>query len=59
MRYVKLNEDQKLKLNSREVGITSGPRNKETGKRENVYFCSSLVFSMAFGNETEKEFIEI
>ena len=59
MRYVKLTAEQSEKINSKQIGLTSGKRNKETGLREVVKFCSSLDFSIAFGQEEEKIFIEI
>jgi len=57
MLYVKITKEEALKLGSRQFGITSGKRNKETGERETIYFCSNLVFIQNF--EREKEFIEI
>ena len=57
MLYVKITKEEALKLGSREYGLTSGKRNKETGERETIYFCSNLVFIQNF--EREKEFITI
>jgi len=57
MLYVKITKEEALKLGSRQFGITSGKRNKETGERETIYFCSNLVFIQNF--EREKELIEI
>ncbi len=57
MLYVKITKEEALKLGSRQYGLTSGKRNKETGERETIYFCSNLVFIQNF--EREKEFIEI
>ena len=57
MLYVKITKEEALKLGSRQYGLTSGNRNKETGERETIYFCSNLVFIQNF--ERKKEFIEI
>ena len=57
MLYVKITKEEALKLRSREYGLTGGKKNKETGGREAVYFCSNLVFIQNF--EREKEFITI
>lgn len=59
MRYVKLTNEQASKINSKKVGLTSGKRNKETGIRPTVKFCSSLDFVKVFGYDVEREFIEI
>ena len=59
MRYVKLTSEQSSKINSRELGFTSGQKDKNTGKRENITFCSSVVFVKVFGHEVKKEFITI
>ncbi len=57
MLYVKITKEEALKLNSKEYGLTSGKKDKETGKRETIYFCSNLTFIRNFVRE--KEFIEI
>jgi hypothetical protein len=57
MLYVKITKEEALRLGSRQYGLTSGKRNKETGQRETIYFCSNLVFIQNF--EREKDFIEI
>jgi len=57
MLYVKITKEEALKLGSRQYGLTSGKKDKVTGEREIVYFCSNLVFIQNF--EREKEFIEI
>ncbi len=57
MLYVEITKEEALKLGSREYGLTGGKKNKETGGREAVYFCSNLVFIQNF--EREKEFITI
>lgn len=57
MLYVKITKEEALKLSPKHYGITSGKKNKETGKRETIYFCSNLVFIKNF--EREKEFLEI
>lgn len=57
MLYVKITKEEALKLKSKQYGITSGKRNKETGKRETIYFCDNIVFLKNFNRE--KEFIEI
>lgn len=59
MRYVKLTSEQSAKISSRELGFTSGQKDKNTGKRENITFCSSTIFVKAFGHEVEREFITI
>jgi hypothetical protein len=59
MRYVKITKEESLKVNHKEIGITSGKKDKETGKRETIYFCSSLEFSRVFGQDIQKIFIEI
>ena len=59
MRYVKLTDEQANKINSNKIGFTSGRRNKETGIRPNIKFCSSLDFVLEFGRDVEREFIEI
>ena len=57
MLYVKITREEALKLDSRQYGLTSGKRNKETGEKETIYFCSNLVFIQNF--DREKEFITI
>ena len=57
MLYVEITKEEALKLGSREYGLTDGKKNKETGGREAIYFCSNLVFIQNF--EREKEFITI
>jgi len=57
MLYVKITREEALQLGSRQYGITSGKRNKETGDREDIYFCSNLVFLQNF--ERDKEFVTI
>lgn len=57
MLHVKITKEEALKLGSKQYGITSGKRNKETGQRETIYFCSNLVFLQNF--DREKEFIQI
>jgi len=57
MLYVKITREEALKIGSRDYGITSGKRNKD-GNREDIYFCSNLIFIKNFDRE-EKEFIEI
>lgn len=61
MRYVKLTSEQSLsgKIKSRAKGYKSGKRDPNTGLREQIVFCSSLDFVIAFGCETEREYIEI
>jgi hypothetical protein len=57
MLYVKITKEEAFKVGSKNYGITSGKKNKETGLRETIYFCTNLVFIQNF--EREKEFIEI
>lgn len=59
MRYVKLTEEQARKIGSKKVGLTSGRRDKKTGVRPTIKFCSSLDFVRAFGYDVNREFIEI
>jgi hypothetical protein len=59
MRYVKLTNEQASKINSKKIGLTSGKRNKETGIRPTIKFCSSLDFVSVFGYDVEREFITI
>lgn len=59
MRYVKLTKEQSSKVSSRELGFTSGKKDKETGIRESIVFCSSLAFVSVFGYNVEREFITI
>ena len=59
MRYVKLTNDQSNKINSNKIGITSGRRNKETGIRPLIKFCTSLDFVNVFGYDVEREFIKL
>ena len=59
MRYVQLTNEQAKKINSKKIGLTSGKRDKETGVRPTIKFCSSLDFSMEFGRDLERIFIEI
>ena len=59
MRYVKLTNEQSEKINSKKIGLTSGKRNKKTGKRIDIKFCSSLDFVSVFGYGVEREFITI
>lgn len=59
MRYVKLTNEQSKMIPSKEIGYTSGKRNKETGVRPTIKFCSSLAFVRVFGYEVERTFIEI
>lgn len=57
MLYVKITKEEALKIGLKKSGITSGRRDKITGKRETIYFCSNLDFISNF--EREKEFITI
>jgi len=57
MLYTKITKEEVLTLNPKEYGITSGKKDKETGIRETIYFCSNLVFVQNF--KREKEFITI
>ena len=59
MRYVKLTDKQSKEISSYKIGITSGKRNKDTGLRPIVKFCSSLDFTSVFGYDIEREFIQI
>ena len=57
MLQVKITQEEALKLKYNEYGMTSGKKDKETGKRETIYFCSNLVFIQNF--DREKQFITI
>ena len=57
MLYVKITKEEATVIGSRKSGITSGKKDKVTGEREIVYFCSNLVFIQNF--DREKEFITI
>ena len=57
MLYVEITKEETLRLISKQYGITSGKRDKETGLRPTIYFCSNLVFIHNFNRE--KEFITI
>lgn len=57
MLYVKITKEEALKVGAKNYGITSGKKNKETGIRETIHFCSNKVFIHYF--DREKEFIEI
>jgi len=57
MLYVKITKKEALKLSPKEYGLASEKRDKETGKRKTIYFCSNLTFIKNF--DKEKEFIEI
>ena len=61
MRYVKLTGEQSLsgKLRSNSKGYKSGKKDPKTGLREQIVFCSSLDFVIAFGCEVQREYIEI
>ena len=59
MRYVKLTEEQSKKINSKKIGHTSGKKDKKTGLREHIMFCSSLDFVKVFGYDVKREFIII
>jgi len=59
MRYVKLTKKQAQKVSSKYKGYTSGKRNKETGIRPTIIFCSSLDFVSVFGHDIKREFITI
>jgi hypothetical protein len=58
MLYVKITKEELIILGSRKTGITSGKKDKKTGKRELIYFCSNLDF-IGLCLEREKEFIKI
>jgi hypothetical protein len=57
MLYVKITKEESTIIGSRKSGITSGKKDKTTGEREIIYFCSNLVFISNF--DREKEFITI
>ena len=59
MRYVKITDEQAKKINSKKIGFTSGLRNKKTGIRPSIKFCTSLDFVNVFGYDVNREFIEI
>ena len=45
MRYVKLTDAQAKKIKSNKIGLTSGEKDKETGLRPNIKFCSRFFIS--------------
>jgi len=57
MLYVEITKEETLIIGTKQYGITSGKRDKETGLRTTIYFCSNLVFIQNF--DREKEFITI
>jgi len=59
MRYVKLTKEQSKKISITKKGLTSGKRDKKTGLRPSIVFCSSLDFSIEFGSDAKREFITI
>jgi len=57
MLYVKITKKESELIGAKKTGYTSGKKDKITGKREEIRFCSNLVFIQNF--EREKEFIAI
>jgi hypothetical protein len=43
MLYVKKSQRRIFKVGSKRTGITSGRRDKVTGERETIYFCSNFL----------------
>ncbi len=56
MLYVKITQEEALKIGSRNYGLIS-ERNKETKEKKIIYFCDNLTFIKNF--DREKEFINI
>ena len=59
MQYVQLTEKQAKRIPTSKTGYTSGKRNKATGLREQIKFCSRLVFVSEFGYKVKKKYITI
>jgi hypothetical protein len=59
MRFVEITKEQANRIETKKIGFTSGKRNKDTGVRPSIMFCSSLEFVSAFGYEVDRKFIEI
>lgn len=57
MNVIITQEEIKL-IGINKIGITSGKKDKLTGIREKIYFCSNLDFIKS-GIERKKQFIKI
>ena len=58
MLHVIITKEEIHIIGAKKIGITSGKKNPQTGKREKIYFCTNLDFIKS-GIQREKKFIEI
>ena len=58
MLHVIITQEEIKLIGINKVGITSGKKNPQTGKREKIYFCTNLDFIKS-GIQREKQFIKI
>ena len=58
MLHVIITKEEIQIIGAKKIGITSGKKNPQTGKREKIYFCTNLDFIKS-GIQREKKFIEI
>ena len=58
MLHVIIQKEEIHIIGAKKIGITSGKKNPQTGKREKIYFCTNLDFIKS-GIQREKKFIEI
>ena len=57
MLNVIITKEEASKIGFHKVGLAGGKRNKETGKRDTIYFCSHIDFIKQFNREME--FIQV
>ena len=58
MLHVIITKEEIPLIGIKKIGITSGKKNPQTGKREKIYFCTNLDFIKS-GMQRDKEFIKI
>ena len=58
MLHVIITKEEIQIIGAKKIGITSGKKNPQTGKREKIYFCTNLDFIKS-GIQRDKKFIEI
>ena len=58
MLHVIITKEEIHIIGAKKIGITSGKKDPQTGKREKIYFCTNLDFIKS-GIQREKQFIEI
>ena len=58
MLHVIITKEEVQIIGAKKIGITSGKKNPQTGKREKIYFCTNLDFIKS-GIQRDKKFIEI